>query len=418
MEPMQPLSDLSDYLHDKRHFVTPAGQYSAEELSAYSDVELITNLTERYDAEVRFSPSDVGVDLWSTPTERAVMEVIADIRTSEIDARPVYGFGFEGHWSLEPGSEAAHRQPLGDLAVPPASIPSDSAALDVGTLTSGTAEARHVAVIDAGFSGVLPPSRHHSSEILDADAMGIHGSLVLYLVELTAPDATIDYVSVPLLSQGMGSMVQPHWRRSVAVAAGDFPCTDDMAVAHAMRRAAEHGARCLNLSLGTYLAVMSLGSRPPEPVKPYAMEFAMDMGAELGVSVIVAAGNDDRGSDGQLFYPACREEAIAVGAANVAGQPQLWIHGQRVAASRSWWDYQAPGVDLCGAPFDTGDGGSFALRWSGSSFATALVTGRWAAGKSIGPSAGSSVHQIGYGDVPGLMYGLADGGVAKTAIVA
>ncbi len=117
-------------------------------------------------------------------------------------------------------------------------------------------------------------------------------------------------------------------------------------VAEAMRYAADHGAKVINLSLGS-------------SDYSYALQEGVDYAYRKGVTVVVASGN--KGSD--VYYPGACEHAIAVGALD--SRDNLASFSNRGPAQ----DVTAPGVSI----LSTVPGGYG--RMSGTSMASPLVAG-------------------------------------------
>jgi thermitase len=123
-------------------------------------------------------------------------------------------------------------------------------------------------------------------------------------------------------------------------------------VAYAIDWAVEHGADVINLSLGA-----NFDSR--------VLELAVTSALEKGVVVVAAAGNDNT-SDRQ--YPAGYAGVLSVTA----------VDGAKVKAdfanySKSWVKVAAPGVGITSSII--GPQGSGYASWSGTSMATAFVSG-------------------------------------------
>ncbi len=125
---------------------------------------------------------------------------------------------------------------------------------------------------------------------------------------------------------------------------------DAAAIAEAVVRSVDLGARVVNLSLGS-----------PQPSE--AIREAIRYAENRGVTVVVAAGNE---ADLVLF-PARFSNTLAVTAVDAAGIAAPFTNFGSPA------DLAAPGVDLAGpVPADLG---TAYARWSGTSFAAPLVSG-------------------------------------------
>jgi subtilisin family serine protease len=172
-----------------------------------------------------------------------------------------------------------------------------------------------------------------SANGLDDDGDGLvdegwgHGTFVSSLVLAAAPGAEILPVRV-LDSDGRG--------RSSDIAAG-------------IRWAADNGARVMNLSFGT------LGGNA---LIAEAVRYAQG----LGVNVVASTGNEARTT--VVDFPAALQGVIAVTALDATGARAAFANAGTATT------LAAPGVDLVGAF----PGGLYA-RWSGTSFAAAVVSG-------------------------------------------
>ncbi len=170
-------------------------------------------------------------------------------------------------------------------------------------------------------------------DFIDNDSDGLvdegfgHGTHVAGIVHLVAPEARLLAVRV-LDSDGRGSLFD--------IAAG-------------VRWAVDHGAKVINLSLG------SIKSSD-------ALQNALSEAEERGVVVITSAGN--WGSDTPVEFPARSSHVAAIAAVDAAAYPAVFSsYGQIVALS-------APGVGVR----STFPGGGYRV-WSGTSMAAPFVAG-------------------------------------------
>ena len=366
------MANATNFVYDLHYFLTPTDPATRDFMLGELGFRQETDLSDRYHRDVEFAPEAVGVDMWHKTSDGDVLEDIVRVRDAGVDARPLYGFGFSGHWSLEPG-EDPHV-----VRLDPPLFPSE---LNAVIENAPAGDERHVVVgvVDSGFLGLtnlsaLPPGAALTAEMADE----IHGTFVSSVIKLEAPGAELRKVDA---WETLGAEME---RGAFAGARGR--CTDDIAIAAAIQSVGG-GADFLNLSLGTYLGLVGgVVLRPP------AVEEQLARVIRRGVVVVAAGGNDKleaarwTGTSGRLthtpmFYPACHDMVIAVGAADAAGQARKWDHGSDVAEWDPWWNVTAPGVDLVGAPFvDVGAEEDVAVGWSGSSFAAACLTGLLAAG--------------------------------------
>ena len=209
-----------------------------------------------------------------------------------------------------------------------------------------------VAILDTGIDRTHPalagsivggwdfvdedPDPTDSADGIDDDGDGVvdealgHGTHVAGIVHLTAPGAEL-LVARVLSSEGHGDMID---------------------VARAIRWAVAHGARVINLSLGSL-------------TRSDAVQLALAEAADVGVVCVAAAGNS--GSNTPVEFPASSRFTVAVAALDVQGLP---------AAFTSYGDFveiSAPGTAIR----STFTGGGYAL-WSGTSMAAPFVSGGFA----------------------------------------
>ena len=176
-----------------------------------------------------------------------------------------------------------------------------------------------------------------------------HGTFVASLILAVAPDARILPIRA-LNSDAVGTTSQ---------------------VAQAIAYAVSHGAHVINLSVG-----LAQGSA--------VLQQAVQSARAQGVAVIAAAGN----RAGAVDFPAVMSDAEAVTGLSASGQKAPF------ASFGSSVDLSAPAVDVIGAhPLSP----TLTARWSGTSFATALVSGGYALLKQRSPAAevGAQLERLG-----------------------
>jgi hypothetical protein len=179
-----------------------------------------------------------------------------------------------------------------------------------------------------------------ANEIAGSGPIAGHGTFIAGLIALTAPKARVMPLRV-LDTTGVGSAFD---------------------AAEALNYAVQHGARVVSMSFGAE------GREVPR-----VLHDAIVSARSLGVVLVAAVGND---ASNLIAYPASdTENVISVGAADPT-QNRAPFSNFAEEAVDSW----APGVALVSAAPGTYDDGRPAYaRWSGTSFATALV----AAGCSV-----------------------------------
>jgi hypothetical protein len=447
-------------LHDRRHFLTPETTPVPLDPDVIKDYRItrVDRTAGRYNPERVIEPARLGVHLWRIGAGD-VFEVMNKLRARGIDARPLYGFGIEGHWSLAPGGETPK---IVDLRSFPYEITDEvrtywplrpgacpAIALVDGPFTGLFRDLPDASLPDRGLPGLL--GRISSSAGLSPElAFEVHARFTATLVRMISPGSSIVFCPVGIVKSpddfdGACDM--------------SLPFTDDVHLADAIQMAHAHGAEIISLSLGTYVLPFGQdltelpaplatetqltsikgpdkGKDPKKPKKQSRGEgegdsaVALSAAAGRKTTVVAAAGNDQldmnlwRGPapagaklSAPQFYPACREDVLAVGAADPSGSPVQWKHPpgypngprHRVMGFETWWDVTAPGVDLVSGPIDVDD--KHALRWSGSSFAAPVVAAALAAGcidtslDLLARSVDESTHPIiDYGDVPGLLW--------------
>ena len=220
-----------------------------------------------------------------------------------------------------------------------------------------------VAVLDTGVDGAVPDLSgsvtQGPDETTGVDPAGyhpprLHGTYIASLIAGhgsgagrrsgvigVAPAAAILSVRVILDDR------EPGFSEFAAESANDD------AIGQGIRYAVGHGARVINMSLGS-----------TSPTK--GLRTALAYAAARGVVVVAAAGNNGAAENGYtpLSYPAAFPGVIAVAAVSLDGKRAAFSdHNSSVVLS-------APGVNVIGA----GPGGSY-LEADGTSPASAIVAG-------------------------------------------
>jgi len=164
-----------------------------------------------------------------------------------------------------------------------------------------------------------------------------HGTMVAGVIAQVAPEARILPIRV-LNADGSGSVFN---------------------VVRGLRWAIAHGANVINLSFGT-------------PTASRTLEAALQDARKAGVVVVASAGNAGKE---QKDYPAGFSNALAVAAVDATDHKTAYSnYGTHISLS-------APGTGIT----STYVGGGFAT-WSGTSFATPLVSGAAARLKALNPT--------------------------------
>jgi hypothetical protein len=240
----------------------------------------------------------------------------------------------------------------------PAQATRPGIALTSPTPATGLGHGVIVAVVDTGVdSGLVGfgggaviegvsfvPNTDSADDVgdgVDSDGDGVtdelvgHGTFVASIIQLVAPESQILPIRV-LDADGRGNMFR---------------------VAQGIEAAILHGAQVINISLGSTADVDVVGD-------------VIEQARLNGITVVASVGND--GSQ-LLVFPAARAGVIAVGAVDSSFAPTAFSNfGPHVTMA-------AAGVDLVG---ETPSG---TVRSSGTSFATALVSGTVAAMLSVDP---------------------------------
>lgn len=402
-------------VRDEHHFVTESGVYGPEDFGFGDDIQPVPDVSERYVGGVDFTPQAVGVDLWVVNGD--ALAIVEALQSQGIDARPLYAFAFEGHWSLEPGSDRPEVVSFVGSERVDGTGPVTAAEVNAA-MTRGTRTSPIVGIVD----GFAPASGSISDMIANEDsgglagnALSLHGRFVESIIRLLAPAAVIVTADVAKVHprfvgaphRGLAASDEPPEEDDVLDAS--LPFTDGMAIADAINRLVAQDAEFINLSLGTYVCSLDGGESFLD-----SMPVALAIAAAERVEVIAAGGNDvlhkNLWRSNPAFFPAVHPEVLGVGASSLRGQPVQWDHqGMRVGSPPEWWDLIAPGVDLVGGEFMSG--ADRAVRWSGSSFASAVVTGVLASGcVPFDPDAflqtlsGQDLPTLSYTDVPGLLW--------------
>jgi len=158
--------------------------------------------------------------------------------------------------------------------------------------------------------------------------------------------------SVAGVAPGVRGLIVPIYAKGQA---GHVLACSQLDLARAINQALTHGAHIINISGGD----LSPGGEP-EPMLARALEQC----AEQGVLIVAAAGNDGCRC---LHVPAAAPSVLAVGAMDERGLP---------LASSNWGDsYRSHGIVAYGRDIRGAVPGGGVEKKSGTSFATAIVSG-------------------------------------------
>ena len=157
-------------------------------------------------------------------------------------------------------------------------------------------------------------------------------------------------------------------------------------------RLVDEGVQLLNLSLGTY----AHGDADYVAAWTRIVETALQRNPEL--VIVCPAGNlDEDQIAGAEFYPAAVKSPNVVSVAALAARPSTNLAD--FSNVGEWVDFAAPGENLLSTylrwvPSDGGRTYHGYAYWSGTSFATAVVTGALAAKMSDNNTALEAVHYL------------------------
>lgn len=318
-------------------------------------------------------------------------EVQAKLMEFEVlgETSPVYGMGFETlDWSFEPGAEAFR----------PATSDNDVVEGHLAAAYAPTADGETtVAIVDSGFPdlGVYGKSVALATQDEQDEAIS-HGAFVASVVRQIAPTSPIRGARVGLDLDneyiGTAGLFESAQLRTELVV--------EFAIER-LRRAIGGDTNTkvvLNLSLGTYDCGALLDG-PPQGLRESLVEWA----SQVDLAIYAAAGNE---LTDKAFYPAAFAivqglsaslPITAVVAADVDGSVVRWDQTRRrlVGAPKPAYAMSAVaalGVDLIGVAVPDEIG-----KWSGSSFATAVMSGLAAAGPNV---------QVGQTEADALLAGI------------
>lgn len=306
------------------------------------------------------------------------------IRNRRVTASPVHALGFSWHRAL--------------TATAPEPAPKGTSFDEV----DDPCEDRVIAVVDTGIAdpGTLPAwiTAGLSNDTIDIDPIDApqtvsHGTFVAGLLRQIAPTHSVSMAR----AAGYGDEV-------VGAEAHPEPnATTELHVADAIHRLVDRHSHerdkveALNLSVGG----TDLGNLDMATIRS-----AVERWREVfpRAPVFAAAGNT---TSTRKVYPAALASVRGVAAANQDGDQIVWDGGSEtdpIPARRKWVSDVAPGSGLLGL---SGVSKDDAIKWNGSSFATAVATACYVNGGPLEVADGLSYwpdRAMTYGNVPGLQF--------------
>lgn len=310
-------------------------------------------------------------------------------RRFPLPASPIHGVGYEGHAGYMAG-EGPEDVDNGELTGPePCDTEGWIAVVDSGLVDEGS---RPEWMRD-------PDVKDYSAEPENIDGAGAsHGTYVTSLLRMVAPEYRVAFAAAPPDRSG---------RLTSEIPGDDVadPPTDELAVLEAVARLVEalkdqpHQVKALNLSLGAprcggvdegFLLIMK------EALELWRTHFGNH------APIFAAGGNS---VDPNPVYPAAFDGVRGVGAAiDNRSEQRVWAGDgtAQVAGARIWIDDVAPGLGIHGSGGKTE---SHVVKWSGSSFASAVATGLYVSGAPFQVADGVSYWQaspVVYSQVAGL----------------
>jgi hypothetical protein len=291
---------------------------------------------------------------------------------NNINAGPIYATGLAGHWSFKPGTDPIPH--AGTLTPPDA---------DVGSAI--------VAVVDSGLVEPLPQSWMSPEHVLyespwDLETIGntipaSHGTFVTSVIRLLAPEHRVAF------ARARPVPVDQIFENNDPLPSDLEYVSTELHVAEAIVRLLQNDelntetATALNLSLGAYTCA------PDDDPTLITTTAALNLWfAEFPASTVFAAGGNEVypapfWPAAMSIYPPSGIDPVRVrgiGAINGDGDQVVWGEAAAAAAvgpvpkpapNRPWVNNVAPGCNLLGL---RGGSETDVVRWSGSSFATAV----------------------------------------------
>ncbi|CAN5859678.1 hypothetical protein BH23ACT4_BH23ACT4_09930 [soil metagenome] len=316
-------------------------------------------------------------------------QLATELREQGVEVSPIHALGTLNHIASMTGTDPEQT----DVKTSP----------EIAASSPG----RIVAVIDTGVTESLPPWLESGLDFDQADIETLggqlrasHGTFVAGLIRRIAPEHTI---SMTRARRWAVDDLEPKLEASHHEA--DDPSTE-LHVLEAMIRLVNRlrgKSRCdvaaLNLSLG--------GSCDDHDPNFVTLSVALDLWRNSfpNAPIFAAGGNTP---DNLEVYPGAFEFVRSVAAAKEGGEQVVWDRtssrsGSVTALDRDWITDVAPGSDVVGP---SGVSADEWVKWSGSSFATAIATASFVSMRPMEAHAGLvwwANRDVRYTDTPGLV---------------
>ncbi len=289
-----------------------------------------------------------------------------------VEASPVHGVGYETHVRFMSGDGPNDVSGVSLTGADHASVDLVIAVVDSGIVDEELRpDWMSSATVESGPADI--------ETLASGDAS--HGTFVTSILRRVAPDHTVSIAAAP--PDTAGRLIT---RREAPMDAS-APTSELDVLGAILRLITRHSeepgrVRALNLSLGAARCGDNDGFLLT--LKTAISAWRATMGTNI--PVFAAGGNSP---DPRPVYPAALPWVRAVAALDDNENQVVWHHAaEQVAAPRTWITDAAPGSRVEGL---SGRDPDDVVSWSGSSFATAAVTGHHVAGTVPGLSNGIAV---------------------------
>ena len=310
------------------------------------------------------------------------------LRKAGVSGSPIHALGSLNHLSAMTGTDPKPTRVKADPVIAAAS------------------PGRIVAAIDTGVTGSLPAWLDSGLEYdptdvetLSGKSAASHGTFVAGLIRRIAPEHTISMTRARRMAvKELEPKLDPSHR------AADDPSTELLVLEAMIRlvnrlRGKECDVAALNLSLG--------GSCDYHDPGFVTLAVALDLWRNSfpGAPIFAAGGNTP---DTLEVYPGAYEFVRSVAAAKEGGEQVVWDRassrsGTVTAPDRNWITDVAPGSDVVSP---SGRTRTEWVKWSGSSFATAVATASYVSMRPMEAHDGLiwwADRDVRYADTPGLV---------------